>query len=301
MLGLPPVTQWPTRRGPIPWILDSAEHPRPDDSSMSLSLGVTGNKKRKRSKRKKKELRATQRGTGNDEPELISFTGSSGSEASDTTAADSGLNLASPVPGRTGHKKARLSSHTAGSNTSRTSPLSPDAQRQLDAEVPGRNDSQMDDDNPLSGASDHPISNADAEIKHKSSVAESSDENDGGDGSGKDVPRDAELTFKPAPPADQETAMPSTSSNPATGTTAVPSPTEATTPGAPSGNPGGTSGGTPGDSSAPDPSAALSYAMEARVLPSPALAVVMAQIGPGFALDGGEEDKTLQEEYRDVM
>ena len=36
-------------------------------------------------------------------------------------------------------------------------------------------------------------------------------------------------------------------------------------------------------------------------LASPALAVVMAQIGPGIALDGGEEDKTLQEEYQSIM
>ena len=56
MLGLPPVDQWPVRGGPIPWILDPAEHPRPDDPNMGQSLGVTGNKKRKRSKKKKKEL-----------------------------------------------------------------------------------------------------------------------------------------------------------------------------------------------------------------------------------------------------
>ena len=160
--------------------------------SMSLGLGVTGNKKRKRSKKKKKELRVTQKGTGSDEPQLVSCSGSSGSEASDTTAADSGVNLASPVPGRTGHKKARLSNPTAGSHTSRTPPLSPDTRRELDAEVPGGNNSQMDDDNPLSGASDHPLSNADVEIEHEFSIIEFSDENDGGDGSGKDVSMDAE-------------------------------------------------------------------------------------------------------------
>ena len=60
MLGVPPVGQWPARGGPIPWILDPTEHPRPDDPSMSQSLGVTGNKKRKRSKKKKKELQVTQ-------------------------------------------------------------------------------------------------------------------------------------------------------------------------------------------------------------------------------------------------
>ena len=92
-------------------------------------------------------------------------------------------------------------------------------------------------------------------------------------------------------------ASPSTSSNPAMGTTPLPSLTTATTPGAPSGNPGGTSS----DFNTQDPSAALAYAIQARVLASPALVVVMAQIGPGFALDGGEEDKALQEEYQGMM
>ena len=155
----------------------------------------------------------------------------------------------------------------------------------------------MDDDNLLSGASDHPLSDADAEGEHESGVTESSDENDGGDGSGKDEPMDAEPTSQQAPPPTQEIATPSTSSNPATGTTPAPGPTLATTPGAPSGNPGGPSD----DSNAPDPTAALAYAIQARVLASPALAVVMVQIGPRFTLDGGEEDKTLQEEYQGVM
>ena len=155
----------------------------------------------------------------------------------------------------------------------------------------------MDDDNPLSGASDHLLSDADVEGEHESSVAESSDGNDGGDSSGKDVPMDAKTTSQQAPPATQETAMPSTSSNPTTGTTPAPNPTSATAPGAPSDNPGG----PPDDSNVPDPTAALAYAIQARVLASPALAVVMAQIGSGFALDGGEEDKTLQEEYQGVM
>ena len=167
MLGLPPVAQWPARRGPIPWILDPAEHPRPDDPSMSQSLGVAGNTKKRKRSRKKKELRVTQKGTGNDEPQFVSCSGSSGSKASDTTAADSGVNLASPVPSRTGQKKARLSNPTAGSHTSRTPPLSPDTRQELDAEVPGGNDSQMDDDNPLSGESDHPLSDADVEGEHE--------------------------------------------------------------------------------------------------------------------------------------
>ena len=118
----------------------------------------------------------------------------------DTTAADSGVNLASPVPSRTGQKKARLSDPTAGYHTSRTPPLSPDTRWELDAEAPGGNDSQMDDDNLLSGASDHPLSNADVEGEHESSAAESSDGNDGGDGSRRDVSMDAETTTQPAPP-----------------------------------------------------------------------------------------------------
>ena len=298
MLGLPPVDRWPTRGGPILWILDPAEHPRPDDPNMSQSLGTTGTKKRKRSKKKKKELQVTQKGVGSDEPQLVSCSGSSKTEASDTTAGDSGVNLVSPVPSRMGPEKARLSNPAASSHTSRTPPLSPDARQELDAEAQGRNDSLMDDDNPLSGASDHPLSNADAEGGHVSSAIESSDENnDGGDGNGKDVSMDAETTSQPAPPVVQNPVTPSTSSDPATGMTPTPNPTTATAPGAPSSNPGGASS----NSTTPDPTAALAYAIQARVLASLALAVVMAQIGPSFALDGGEEDKTRQEEYQGVM
>ena len=122
MLGLPLVAQWPARGGPIPWILDPAEHPRPDDPSMIQGLGGSGKAKKRKRTQKQKELRVTQRGTGNDEPQLVSCSGSSSSEASDTTAHDSGVNLASPVPSRTGQKKARLSDPTAGSNASRTPP-----------------------------------------------------------------------------------------------------------------------------------------------------------------------------------
>ena len=236
----------------------------------------------------------TQRGVGDDEPRLISCSGSSGSEASDTTAPDSGVNLASPIPSRMGQKKARLNGPTASSNASRTPPLSPDTRRELDAEAQGGDESQMDDDNPLSGASDHPLSDADVDGDHESGVTESSDKDDGGDGSGKDMPMDAETASQQAPPPTKETAMPSTSSNPATGTTpektekTAPDPTSDTTPGAPSGNPGG----PPKDTDVPDPSAALAYAIQARVLASPALAVVMAQLGPGVALDGwrGRQD-----------
>ena len=77
-------------------VLDPAEHPRPDDPSMSQSLGMSGKTKKRKRTRKRKELRVTQKGTGNDEPQFVSCSGSSGSEASDTTAHDSGVNLASP-------------------------------------------------------------------------------------------------------------------------------------------------------------------------------------------------------------
>ena len=182
MLRLPPVQQWPAHGGPIPWILDLAEHPRPDDPSMAQTLGGSGKTKKRKRTRKRKELRVTQKGTGNDEPQFVSCSGSSASEVSDTTAHDSGVNLANPIPSRTGQKKARLSDPTTGSNASCTPPLSPDTRRELDEEAPGGNESQMDDDNLLSGASDHPLSNADIEAEHESGATESSDENDEGTG-----------------------------------------------------------------------------------------------------------------------
>ena len=175
MLGLPPVDRWPPRGGPIPWILNPAEHPRPDDPVMSQSLDSTGTKKRKRTKKKKKELRVTQKGVGDDEPQVVSCSGSSGSEASDTTAGDSGVNLTSPVPSVSGPKKAKLSNVGASSHASRTPPLSPDTRKELDMEVQDADDTMMDDDNPLSGASDHPLSDADVEKGPVSSTIESSE------------------------------------------------------------------------------------------------------------------------------
>ena len=274
---------------------------------MSQSLGTTSTKKRKRPKKKKKELRVTEKGTGNDEPQYVSVSGSgsSGTEASDTTAGDSGVNLASPV--RTGPKKARLSNTGPGSHVSRTPPLSLDARKELDTEAQEGNNS-MDDDNPLSGASDHPLSNADAEMGPVSSAIKSSDENndggdgDGKDGDGKDIPVDAtpiddEATSQPVALVVQAPVTPSTSSDPTTGTTPQPNLSTGIAPGAPSSNPGG----VPTGSADPDPTSALAYAIQARVLASPALALVMAQIGPGFALDGGEEDKDRQKEYAAVM
>ena len=111
------------------------------------------------------------------------------------------------------------------------------------------------------------------------------------------TPIDAETTSQPAAPVVQTPVTPSTSSDPTTRTTPTPNPHTGTAPGAPSGNPGDASK----DSATPDPTSALAYAIQARVLASPALALVMAQIGPGFALDGGEEDKERQKEYEGVM
>ena len=300
MLGLPPVDRWPPRGGPIPWILNPAEHPRPDDLIMSQKIGKTGTKKRKRPKKKKvKELRVTQKGAGNDEPEYVTCSGSS--EASDTTAGDSGVNLASPVPSRTGPKKARLSNEAAGSNASRTPPLSPDARKELDAEAQDMDD-PMEDDNPLSGASDHPLSDTDPEGGPVSTAVESSEEdNDGENGDGKDVPADAtpldaEEASQPPAPVEQTPVVPSTSSDTTTRTTPTKNPQTGTAPGAPSGDPDDITE----DPAVPDPSSALAYAIQSRVLASPALAVVMAQIGPGFALDA-TEDKDRQKEYQGVM
>ena len=299
MLGLPPVDRWPPRDGPIPWILDPAEHPRPDDPVMSQKIGTTGTKKRKRSKKKKKELRVTQKGVGSDSPEYVSYSGSS--ESSDTTAADSGVNLASPVPSRTGSKKARLSSEAAGSNVSRTPPLSPDARKELEMEAQAMDD-PMEDDNPLSGASDHPLSDTDPEGGPVSTAVESSEEdNDGENGDGKDVPADAtpldaEEAPQPPAPVEQAPVVPSTSGDTTTRTTPTKNPSTGTAPGAPSGDPEATTEG----SAVPNPTSTLAYAIQSRVLASPALAVVMAQIGPGFALDN-TEDKERWKEYKGVM
>ena len=266
---------------------------------MSQKIGTTGTKKRKRSKKKKKELRVTQKGVGSDSPEYVSYSGSS--ESSDTTAADSGVNLASPVPSRTGSKKARLSSEAAGSNVSRTPPLSPDARKELEMEAQDMDD-PMEDDNPLSGASDHPLSDTDPEGGPVSTAVESSEEdNDGENGDGKDVPADAtpldaEEASQPPAPVEQAPVVPSTSGDTTTRTTPTKNPSTGTAPGAPSGDPEA----TPEGSAVPNPTSALAYAIQSRVLASPALAVVMAQIGPGFALDN-TEDKERRKEYKGVM
>ena len=84
MLGLPLVSSWPLREGPIPWVLDPAEHPRPDDFVNHWDSTAPGNgsgdgrsRKRKRRSHKHRELKVTQKGVGTDEPQF--FSGSSGS------------------------------------------------------------------------------------------------------------------------------------------------------------------------------------------------------------------------------
>ena len=73
------------------------------------------------------------------------------------------MNLASPASTGKGPKKAKLTSTPVpapGSNVSRTPPLSPDTRQELDADALGGDESQPDDDAPLSGQSDHPVSDA---------------------------------------------------------------------------------------------------------------------------------------------
>ena len=94
-------------------------------------------------------------------------------------------------------------------------------------------------------------------------------------------------------PGDKESAEPSTSHDPTTSTTPT---VKALGPGETS-NPGSSLGNLRDPNSA----AALAYAIESRVLASRALAVVMAQMGQGIALDGGEEDKVHEAEYAGVM
>ena len=312
MMGLPPVTMWPPRGGPIPWVLDPAEHPRPDDPSMSQSLTdpgrstKSGGKTRKRKKRhgNRKELRVTDRGSGKDEPRWVTCSSSSSSDGSDTTARDSGVNLASPVPSSKGSKKAKLTSVTVpapGSNVSRTPPLSPDTLRELDAETTGGHDLQLDDDAPLSGQSDHPDSNTnddsggEEEMAGVEEYSDGEDGQDGADGDKKDTPGDTESPGPKAPATATETAMVSSSADPTTTTTPAATAT-AVDPPPPSGP-----GATPGNPDDSDTAVALAYAIQSRVLASPALAVAMAQMGQGSTPDGDEEDKTRQEEYEGVM
>ena len=103
MLGLPPVSSWPLCRGPIPWVLDPAEHPRPDDfvncrdsTAPGDGSGDGRSRKRKRRGHRHHELKVTQKEVGTDKPQFFSSSSGSRSDVSDTTAPDSGVNLASP-------------------------------------------------------------------------------------------------------------------------------------------------------------------------------------------------------------
>ena len=312
MLGFPLVTSWPRRGGPIPWILDPAKHPRPDDPDMSQNLpapgsntNTGGDKSRKRKKRngKCREFKVTQKGTRNDEPMWVTCSSSSGSDVSDTTAADSGVNLASPITTGKGLKKAKFTGTAVpapGSNVSRTPPLSPDTRQELDVETMGGDDSQPDDDAPLSGHSGHPSSDDSSESDGEEEMfgmeefSDAEDGQDGADSGQRDTTRDIEPSGAKAPAPVKDTVTPSTSADAATTTTVTtataPSPPPPSGPGVPPSN--------PGDS---DPTVALAYAIQARILASPALAIAMAQMGQGIACDGGEEDKARQEEYAGVM
>ena len=245
-------------------------------------------RKRKRRGHRRRELKATQKGVGTDEPQFFSSSSGSGSDMSDTTAPDSGVNLASPVSIGSGQKKAKVNAPSGpvpGSTTSRMPPLSPDTRRRLDEEAQGTEDSLLDDDNPLSGHSDRTPSDGEGEGDQEMSSAE--EFSDGGEEGIKGEPMEVEA------PADKETAAPSTFNDATTLTT----PTVIALGLAATSNPGSRAD-NPGD---PIPATALAYAIETRVLASPALAVVMAQMGQGIALDGGEEDKVREAEYAGVM
>ena len=146
-------------------------------------------------------------------------------------------------------------------------------------------DSLLDDDDPLSGHSDHAPSDSEGEGDQEMSSAD--EFSDGGNDGEKGEPMEV------GAPANKETVAPSTSNDPTTSTT----PTVIASGPAATSNPGS----RPGNLGDPNPAAALAYAIETRVLASPALAVVMAQMGQGVALDGGEEDKVREAEYARVM
>ena len=209
MLGLPPVTSWPACGGHIPWVLDLAEHPRPDDTVVSRGsagpdedTGGSKSKKRKKKSHRHRELRVTKKGVGDDEPQFVAGSSSdpSGSDESDTTVADSGVNLASPISTRLGRKKAKVTGPSilpAVSTISRTPPLSPNTRWRLDGETLGKNETQQDDDGLLSGHSNHAFSDGDGDgDQEMSSVEEFSD---GDEEDGKDVPMDVDTTTPQAP------------------------------------------------------------------------------------------------------
>ena len=262
MLGLPPVSSWPLRDGPIHWVLDPAEHPRPDDfvnrrdsTAPGDGSGDGGSRKRKRKGPKRCELKVTQKGVGMDEPQFFSGSSSSGSDVSDTTAPDSGVNLASPISVGLGQKKAKVTTPSAlapGSTASRMPPLSPDTRRRLDEEAQGMEDSLLDDDDPLSSHSDHTPSDGEGEgDQEMSSTDEFSDRDDDGE---KSEPMEV------GAPGNKESAVPSTSNDPTTLTT----PTVKASGLGETSNPGSCLGNLRD----PNPAAALAYAIESRILAS---------------------------------
>ena len=105
-LGLPAVGDWLLQEGDPPWILDPAEHPKPDWPSCleqanhpppeGTELGSTDDGKRRRRKKKKHhrakkpELKVTTWGVGDDNP-IWSHTGSATSSSSSSQSKDSGL------------------------------------------------------------------------------------------------------------------------------------------------------------------------------------------------------------------
>ena len=138
------------RGGPVPWNLDPAEHPR--DVTVIGRASVGGEHTGKQIKEKKEEKpQATQSYTeesrGRCKPKFVtgSSSDSSSSDESDTTVADSGVNLASPVSIGPGWKKAKVTDPSipaAGLTISCTPPLSPDTRQRLDEETQGGNETQ---------------------------------------------------------------------------------------------------------------------------------------------------------------
>ena len=158
-------------------------------------------------------------------------------------------------------------------------------------ETQGGNEFQLDDDSLLSGHSDHLLSNGDGDGEQEMSSIE--EYSDGDEEDGRDAPMDIESSGPQVSSTVKETAMPSTSTEPmmaVTSTATAPGPTETSSLGAPTDNPG-----------VHGYAAALAAAIEIWVLASPALAVVMAQMGQGVACNGSEGDKALEEDNTGVM
>ena len=134
-----------------------------------------------------------------------------GSEVSDTTAQDSGVNLASPGSTASGQKKAKVTDQSVpapGSTVSHTPPLSPDTRRRLDEETQGVDEPVPDDDGPLSGDSDHTASDGDGDSDQEMASAEGSPDDDDKD------ENDIEPLNSEVLSTMKDTVTPSTSNNP---------------------------------------------------------------------------------------